>query len=701
MRAALALLAVVAAALAPLSPNADDLAALRALVGDLRPGQWLEVPHSRIPLIADDMLTALDARHRGPALRGRRGPRGVVRSGNGAAFDGRRWFFWGGGGTAYGGNEWYVFDLHSLNWQRATDPAPLTGENRAQEDRKLCPAPALGRASARTHDGVLWNPLSSSVWVFADGGFCADGHYRDDDRAWSFDPDRLEWAIHDLNIGGLGRAKTAWNPRTRAMVVAAGPPTEGIIAEIDHQGRILRRQTQKQLGRTHGTMAYDERRHRMVVLFYGGRESGLAAVDLDDGEFGRWTFLTAVPDALETADGLKGGLAFHPPSGRFVLWPGSREVWAWDPDTSAFERFLDENSAGPTSVHAAGVFSKWIYVPEVDIFAGYNNDSEGVWLYRLPSVPGERVDQDAPAACLVDGGKETCFGRVAAAVAAARDGSTVVIREGRWGGGAVLHADGVTIRGEPNAAIHTLAARGQAAIVVLGSDATIEDLECYGITVADGNGACVKMHGRNLTLRRVHFRDSEQGLLGGGGRVVIEDSRFERLGHRGFAHAIYVTRGDELVLRRSTILAAQDGAHEVKSRTARSIIEDNVIASLDGRDSRLIDLPNGGEILIRNNVLGEGPFSQNADVIAIGMERGRRGEKDHAMNSAVIEGNTVVIDRIGGARFLRTRDVPEPLVRANTFVGGAPVAKDANRWFSDRAAADLPPYPALPQVPDR
>ena len=66
-------------------------------------------------------------------------------------------------------------------------------------------------------------------------------------------------------------------------------------------------------------------------------------------------------------------------------------------------------------------------------------------------------------------------------------------------------------------------------------------------------------------------------------------------------------RRAELVLRRSRVVESVGEGHEVKSRAARTIIENNVIASLTGVDSRQIDLPNGGDIVIRGNVLEKGP----------------------------------------------------------------------------------------------
>lgn len=290
---------------------------------------------------------------------------------------------------------------------------------------------------------------------------------------------------------------------------------------------------------------------------------------------------------------------------------------------------------------------------------------------------------------------------IAAALAAAPAGATVHVRPGTYREAAVVRAHRVTVLAEPGARMLGVAAEGKAALVVKGDDVVIEGLECSGIWVPHGNGACVRAEGADLTLRRVYFHDSQEGLLGGRGRVVIEDSVFERLGGDaelglGQAHAIYAGhRVDELVVRRSRILSSKEEGHEIKSRAKRTVIENSVVASLEGRDSRLIDVPNGGAVIVRGNVLEKGPNSSNPDVIGIGLERGRDPTLDHAVSSTLIEGNTILYDRPDLVRLYRAEDVPPPTVAGNTFVGGRPHGGDGNRWFADRRAAGLPSYPAL------
>jgi hypothetical protein len=290
---------------------------------------------------------------------------------------------------------------------------------------------------------------------------------------------------------------------------------------------------------------------------------------------------------------------------------------------------------------------------------------------------------------------------LATAFGEAEEGETIIVRSGIYNEAAVLNANRVTIRGEPGAHLRGVAAEGKAALVIKGDDVVVEGLECSEIKVPKGNGACIRAEGKNLTLRRVHFHDSQEGLLGGNGLLVIEDSVFERLGGDretgiGQAHGIYAThRVTRLELRRNRFLASKEEGHEIKSRARSTLIEDNVIASLDGVDSRLIDIPNGGEVVIRSNVLEIGPNSSNPDLIGLGLERGNNPELDHEVNSALIENNTIIVDYGWPTQFTNIRDFPEPLVRNNIIIGGTPQPGGNNRWFVDRRAAGLEPYPAL------
>lgn len=285
------------------------------------------------------------------------------------------------------------------------------------------------------------------------------------------------------------------------------------------------------------------------------------------------------------------------------------------------------------------------------------------------------------------------FSSIAMALQSAGSGDVIVVESGVYTTGAVITANGITVMAKPGASLKGAVVEGKGAIVVKGNDTVIDGLECSDIAVPNRNGACVRQEGRNLTLRHVYFHDAEEGLLTGPnvGQVTIEDSLFERLGANGQAHAIYVGVTDGVTILRSKFLASRDQGHEVKSRAARTIIEDSVIASLDGVDSRLIDAPNGGEVVIRNSVLEKGPSSVNRNLIGFGLEG-----IAHDRNSLTLDGVEIIDD---APAMDLIQGIAHPVFRHVKIVGGVKPSVDLGSgvtWFQDRGSAKIGPYPQLP-----
>ncbi|WP_207060982.1 hypothetical protein [Motiliproteus sp. SC1-56] len=295
----------------------------------------------------------------------------------------------------------------------------------------------------------------------------------------------------------------------------------------------------------------------------------------------------------------------------------------------------------------------------------------------------------AQPAVLLDGKPAASL---ADAMSKAEVGSRIELAPGVYEQAGVLRADFVSIVGEPGTVIANTAVEGKAALVIKGSNTLIAQIECHGIQVKDQNGACVRLEGSNLELDKVYFHDSEQGVLTGKnpGFVVIRNSRFQRLGKRGRAHAIYVG-GGELQIINSEILASKDEGHEVKSRARRTVIESSLIASLDSMDSRLLDIANGGELIVNHSVLQQGKRTANNDMIGFGLE----GVK-YPLNRIELHRNVFVIDqektRILSAR-PKTVRVDSSL---NTIVGDYRQGIDGVALhLEDRAAIGLPSYPSL------
>ncbi len=290
----------------------------------------------------------------------------------------------------------------------------------------------------------------------------------------------------------------------------------------------------------------------------------------------------------------------------------------------------------------------------------------------------------------------TCtYTTIASAFAAAKNGSTITI-SGEWTAGGALTASNVTVKGNGTAHLKGGAVQGKAIIVTSGQNTTIENIECSNAAVPDENGACIRHQGSGLTVRNVNFHDNQNGILSSadGGNILIEGSTFERNGFNGdggYAHGIYINGGNtELTIRNSKFLRSKLGGHEIKSRAAKTTIENTVIATLDGVDSRNIDIPNGGQVIIRNSVIEQGPNSENSNSVGIGHEG-----LTHTVNSVLLENNYIILERSGTNVMLQTPGMPTPVVRGNTIIGGTNPG-GTNTWYQSRSAAGIAAYPYLP-----
>jgi len=126
-------------------------------------------------------------------------------------------------------------------------------------------------------------------------------------------------------------------------------------------------------------------------------------------------------------------------------------------------------------------------------------------------------------------------------------------------------------------------------------------------------------------------------------------------------------------------------------------IECSVLASLDGVDSRTIDLPNGGDVLFRSCVIQQGAQSANRNLVGYGLEGTR-----NPVQRLELRDNVFVNDQDRGS-FLQLAGPPELVVEGNTFVGAGDLGLEGglppgNSQHPTRAAAGLPPAPELPEA---
>jgi hypothetical protein len=78
-----------------------------------------------------------------------------------------------------------------------------------------------------------------------------------------------------------------------------------------------------------------------------------------------------------------------------------------------------------------------------------------------------------------------------------------------------------------------------------------------------------------------------------------------------FAHAIYIANVDLVHVENSRFSNTRQ-AHSIKSGALRTeVIGCTITDGPEGTSSYLIDLPNGGAIIVRDNTLEKGPKSEN------------------------------------------------------------------------------------------
>jgi hypothetical protein len=215
---------------------------------------------------------------------------------------------------------------------------------------------------------------------------------------------------------------------------------------------------------------------------------------------------------------------------------------------------------------------------------------------------------------------------VAASIAAA--GDTITIAPGEYFDCAVWSADKLTIEGADDAVVITdKVCQGKALFVITGNDVTIRNLTFMRARVPDGNGAGIRAEGRNLRVEHSRFVNNESGILASDtadSAITIVDSDFTDNGRcqASCGHAIYVGRIAYLRVERSKFTGTKAG-HHIKTRALRTeLSDDDIIDGPNGTSSYLVDLPNGGSLVMVGNRLEKGAKSSTPGVAIITGEEG-------------------------------------------------------------------------------
>lgn len=264
------------------------------------------------------------------------------------------------------------------------------------------------------------------------------------------------------------------------------------------------------------------------------------------------------------------------------------------------------------------------------------------------------------------------FNAPSAAIHDARDGDRILVQPGEYFDCAIVSANNLTIEGVGDPAQVRMTDRacgGKALLIAVGNNLTVRNLTLTRVRVPDGNGAGIRMEGKDLSVDRVHFVNNQEGILGGGiahGTVRITNSVFDRDGacDGSCAHGIYLDGIDLLQVSHSQFTNIRKG-HAIKSRAKRTEVTDcDFNDGPDGTESYEIEAPSGGSLLIRNNTIYKGPRAENHTAISIGAEGVDKPTRD-----ILIEGNRFKNGGDYTAVFVDNRTATDAMLRGNTLEG--------------------------------
>ena len=349
-------------------------------IDDLQPGNWYEIPNSRI---ADVLPSPLPEGNPADMLYY-----------SGGAFDTprNRLIVWGGGHAAYNGNEVYAFDVAAGHWSRLTEPSATP-------------------PSVHSYDQLEYLPRQDALFA-AGGSRFGDGNASN--QTWLFDFSSNSWRQGANIIGPLAdvweyNMTTAYDPLTDQVLMAGYVAAAGYSGATDTWVRFPSA-VRRDLGTTG---ALDPVRRQFVTI---GRGTASIHTVSATGVIGNKTPLNAT-GATEIQACDAPGLDFDPVSDRLVAWCAGSDVYSLDVANRVWTRHTATNGVSPGDPLAQdssyrGTFGRWRYMPAYNAFVVYTRIDGDVFVYKLsggggtaPAAPS--VSLSASPSTVTSGGSST------------------------------------------------------------------------------------------------------------------------------------------------------------------------------------------------------------------------------------------------------------------------------------------------------
>ena len=579
---------------------------------DLAPGEWRELQNTKLQDVFPKQV--------GHPAWGVIGPRAVTATWSGGAYDTKRnvLIVTGGGHRDYGGNEVYEFILATQKWSRVTEPSAMVEQGHGRYVIADSEAPI----SSHTYDGLTYLPNIDRMFKYG-GSYYQDGSNYDH-HAYLFNSESKTWKRGAEAPQGVLEVVSDFDPLKGKVIVGTG---NGLMF-YDPLTDVWNRPSQRDNTKPFSGGALDTDKRLFVQV--SSTDGAISFYNVDNLAGAR----QVKPLSGDIEWGKRPGIVYHPISKRMVIWSGGRPVWAFDTNTWAIQKFENDNGPAPFALNTngdaktAGVYGRWQYVPDYDLFIAYNDSKENVWLYKLPPRGFKEVTRHIKCDADLCVGPGQRYAKPSEAAALVKDGQRIHILPGNYERDvAIWRRNNITIRGvngRPHMNAAGANAEGKGTWVIKGNNTTVENIEFSGAKVSDRNGAGIRQEGKNLTVLNCFFHDNENGILTGANEdsdIIVEHSEFAYNGAgEGQSHNIYVGHVHSLTVKFSYLHHAKIG-HNLKSRAfINRILYNRIMDEAEGNSSYVVNLPNGGISYVIGNAMQQGHRTENNTLMSYGEE---------------------------------------------------------------------------------
>ena len=621
-------------------------------------------------------------------------PVSVIIAWNGAAHEansaeGGTLYLHGGGHADYGGNEVYAFHYRTGIWERLTAPSAYQTECDPAYPAGCWRHPLSGPESTHQYRGFWFSEARRTILLSGNIAYAKQGEFHVSNKIWEFNPSKTE-TRQDL-------APLAWRQLpdlavpegfyTFPMFHNSGAlpggerlgVTSGMHAVRPETGELRYWRYDTNLFGEGGAV-WDAQRN---AVWHLGLKFLRARTESAPGEPLRFSQFQVVGEVPAFAGG-QSGFAMDK-RGHLVVWSGGPEVVRYDPEANEWLAHL--HADGPKGIR---VYTKWVYLPEVDVFVGISEWGDGPWVYKLPASGGSAL-ATVTAQSFID---------------AAPAGSTVTIPAG-------VYARGIEIRKPLTVKLDGVtfgSAAGLGVVYVNSPDGPVVIEGLVHTRHAGHTTPAVRIqNSADVTLRRFHLAKTTMGILTDNlptQKLTLEDGLVEEIGDgSALGHGIYFGIGDTFTMRRVIVRNVNYEGQNIKVRARVALVEDSKL--LGDWTSREMEFPCGGDITVRRTVILKTPKSDSAQAINIAVEWTddaiHCGVRNNQLTIFRFTDNWLIFDRMGGIaggnqgfKWWTSGPPNSYEIAGNRFVnmhtwGDLPDLSAQNTMYKDRAAAGLGP----------